>query len=150
MRHKQQNNVTGRCVAWESNESGGKISIIGLLIGVLILTSLAGAGGAATSLFNSGGGSWQYYREITLTEESGNTLTDYQVHVQLAGSNFPTTRPDGADIRFTDAADNVLSYWLESWDYSGKSASIWVKVPNIPANGNRDFLIFSGYIPFSM
>jgi len=79
---------------------------------------------------------WQYHKEIIIKENSGKTLTDYQVLVELKGDDFPgKAKSDGADIRFTDAEGKELSYWIESWDYSGKSAKIWVKVPRIPANG---------------
>src|SRR3990172_4003311 len=99
-----------------------------LLAAVAILMLTSGAG--AVTLSNSGGGTWQYYREINITN-SGSALTDYQVLIQLSGSGFPTTTSNGADVRFTDASGNELSYWIESWDYAGKSASIWVKVPSI-------------------
>ena len=56
--------------------------------------------------------------------------------MELKGDDFLIeAKTDGADIRFIDAEGKELSYWIESWDYSGKSAKIWVKVPKIPANG---------------
>lgn len=55
--------------------------------------------------------------------------------VTLDSGNFPTNaQTGGADIRFTDVSGtNELSYWIESWDYAGKNAKVWVKVPSIPA-----------------
>ncbi|MCK5108823.1 MAG: hypothetical protein KAR25_03950, partial [Methanosarcinales archaeon] len=48
---------------------------------------------------------FQDQREITVQENSGETLSDYQVLVALAGSDFPEeAQPDGDDIRFTDAS----------------------------------------------
>jgi len=79
---------------------------------------------------------WKYQKEIIIKENSGKTLADYQVLVELKGDDFPgKAKSDGADIRFTDTKGKELSYWIESWDYSDKSAKIWVKVPRIPANG---------------
>lgn len=102
---------------------------------VIMAMALLLLAGGASALSNSGGGSWQNYKEIAVKENSGGTLTDYQVLVQLSSSNFPTNaRSDGADIRFTDANGNELSYWIESWDYSGKSTKIWVKVPTVAAS----------------
>ncbi|MCZ7382881.1 MAG: DUF2341 domain-containing protein [Candidatus Methanoperedens sp.] len=102
------------------------------VVAALFIVSLQGTGAA---LSNSGGGSWQYYKEITISY-SGGALSDYQVLVQLSSSNFPTNaRSDGADVRFTDNNGNELSYWIESWDYSGRSAKIWVKVPSIVGGG---------------
>ena len=38
---------------------------------------------------NSGGGDWKYYKEITVKENSGKTLTDFQVLLELNPANFP-------------------------------------------------------------
>jgi len=98
-----------------------------------------------SALSASGGGAWKYQRAIVIQENSGETLTNYQVPVQLLGGDFPTSaRSDGADMRFTDASENELSYWIESWDYADGSARIWVKVPKIPANGEVKILMYYG------
>jgi hypothetical protein len=115
-----------------------------LFVAALVLIFLAGTA-AAVSLSNSGGGNWQNYMEITIKEKSGITLTDYQVSMQMSGGNFPTNaRSDGADIRFTDANGTELGYWIENWDYSGRNAKIWVKVPRIPANGESKIVMYYG------
>jgi len=100
---------------------------------------------AAPILSNSGGASWQYYRDISVTENSGSALSAYQVLVQLSGSNYPTNaKSDGSDLRFTDANGNELSYWIESWDYAGKNAKIWVKVSSIPASAVATIRMYYG------
>ncbi len=112
----------------------GGIKII--MITALVLIILAGTG-AAVSLSNSGGGTWKYQREISIKENSGTTLTDYQVLIELKGADFPLeVKSDGADIRFTDSKGNELNHWIESWDYSGKSGNVWVKLPSIPAGSS--------------
>ncbi len=104
---------------------------IGMLMASLSILLM----GVAQALTNSGGGSWQYYRTITINN-NGNALTNYQVLVNLTESNFPVNaRASGADIRFTDANGTELSYWIENWDYAGRSARVWINVTNIPANG---------------
>ena len=98
---------------------------------------------ATPTLSNSGGGSWNYYREITQTPE--NSLTDYQMLITLDGSNFPKqTYSDGSDIRFTDESDTELDYWIESYDCSAKSARIWVKISSIPASSTTKILMYYG------
>src|SRR3972149_4096369 len=97
----------------------------------LVLMILAGTG-AAVSLSNSGGGTWKYQRDISIKENTGTALTDYQVMIELKGADFPgEAKSDGADVRFTDSNGNELNYWIESWDHAGKNAKIWVKVPSI-------------------
>jgi len=76
-------------------------------------------------------------RKITITEQSGQDLTDYQVRIVLDSSNFDFAKaqPDGSDVYFLDNAGNPLYFWIEEWDSANQKATIWVKVPNIPANG---------------
>ncbi len=112
----------------------GGINLI--MIAALALMILAGTG-AAASLSNSGGGTWKYQREISIKENSGTALTDYQVLIELKGADFPKeAKSDGADVRFTDSKENELNYWIESWDYAGKNTKIWVKVLSISAGSS--------------
>jgi len=87
-----------------------------------------------------------YMRKITITERSGQNLTDYPVMIILNDTNFNFThaQTNGADIRFTDANGNLLSYWIESWDSVNKQAKVWVKVPSIPANGTVEIFMYYG------
>jgi hypothetical protein len=105
-----------------------------LFVAALVLIIIAGTG-TAVSLSISGGGTWKYQREISIKENSGTLLTDYQVLIELKGADFPSeAKSDGADVRFTDSDGNELNYWIERWDYAGKNARIWVKVPSISAS----------------
>ncbi|RZB28846.1 MAG: hypothetical protein AEth_01722 [Candidatus Argoarchaeum ethanivorans] len=113
--------------------NAGEMRIL-IIVGVLLII-LAGTC-AATSLSNSESGTWKYQQEIAIQENSGETLHDYQVLVELSGSDFPgDAQPDGDDIRFTDADGVNLGYWIEEFDAGSKRARIWVNVPLIPANG---------------
>ncbi len=102
---------------------------LGIAVGIMTLALLAGGAGA---LSNDGGGSWQYYRDITISNPGG-ALSEYQVLVNLSGSSFPEgAQAGGADIRFEDASGAELSYWIEHWDYANRSTLIWVNVTGIP------------------
>jgi len=90
---------------------------------------------------------WVYRRAVTITEQSGGTLTDFQVRVELNSSNFDFSKAnaDGSDIRFTeDDGETLLPYWIEKWDSTSEEAIIWVKVPSIPANGETTIYIYYG------
>jgi len=80
-----------------------------------------------------------YYVPITIQERSGSNLTDYSVKIVLNSTNFHYWNHiaywNGSDIYFTDEAGNPLYYWIESFDLGRKNATIWVKIPSIPANG---------------
>lgn len=79
----------------------------------------------------------EYSQEIIITENSGETLTNYQVPISLNSSNFnfSQAKADGADLRFSSRG-KTLSYWIESWDPEAEEARIWVKIPSLPANAD--------------
>jgi DNA repair exonuclease SbcCD nuclease subunit len=105
---------------------------------MLLLTS------DASALSNSNGGNWLYFKDVTITN-TGSPLNDYQVQVSLAGDNFPLyANESGEDIRFTDASGNELNYWIEKWDNSSKTASIWVKVPSILTGSSTNIKMYYG------
>ncbi|MDD4410061.1 MAG: DUF2341 domain-containing protein, partial [Candidatus Pacebacteria bacterium] len=86
---------------------------------------------------------YNYSKSHTITGSTAGTQTDYQMMFKI----YRTTGTDSGntvyvgpkidatykDIYFT-AADKVtpLSYWIESYDST--YATVWVKIPSIPAN----------------
>ena len=129
---------------------GLKILAISIAL-VLIASSVANATvksvpDAFTDSVNiSDSSAWQYNRTFYIKENSGNDLTDYQVLINLSGDNFPAeANESGADIRFVDENENVLNYWIEEYNSSAKNAKIWVKVPEIPANGTVSLQMYWG------
>jgi len=89
---------------------------------------------------------FKYRRKITITEQSGSDLTDYQVLIELNSTNFnfEHAQTNGEDIRFTDASGNLLDYWIEEWGAVNEIAKVWVKVPSIPANSSVEISMFYG------
>jgi hypothetical protein len=89
---------------------------------------------------------WTYRRAIAMTNGSGAPLTNYQVAVTLDSSSFDFThaQSDGRDLRVTDATGTtLLPLWVEVWDAAALRATVWVKVPNVPAAGTTLYL-YSG------
>ena len=94
----------------------------------------------------SGYSNWRYRQPITITEQSGNTLTDYQVKLTIDTASLISAgkmNSDCSDIRFTDENDNPLPYWIESGCNSDNTI-VWVKVPEIPANGQATIYMYYG------
>ena len=87
---------------------------------------------------------WNYRRAITISNPGGTALSDFQVHVPLDSSfDYTKAGSNGSDIRFTGSdAVTPMPFWIESWDANGKSASIWVRIPTIPANGTTLYLYY--------
>ena len=90
---------------------------------------------------------WNYRRNITIDNSANsNTLTDYQVPINVTyDSNMQS---DFDDLRFTyynstDDSETELSYWIENKTDSGW-AYVWVKVPEIPANGYSTVYMYYG------
>jgi hypothetical protein len=54
--------------------------------------------------------------------------------------NYSDTRDAGEDVRFVDADDTTaLVYEIERWDEAG-SSFVWVRVPQIDASSDADFI----------
>jgi hypothetical protein len=91
---------------------------------------------------------WTHSDTITITENSGYDLSDYQILVELNASNFDFSQAesDGADIRFAERDNTLLSYWIEMWNSTAGNATVWVKVPSIPAGGTATIRMWYGNV----
>ena len=97
---------------------------------------------------------WNYRKKLTLLENNGDNLVNYQVKLDVNyGAGVDTgysvfcsshCKTDFGDIRFT-ADDGVteLDYWIEEKTDSD-DASIWVEIPAIPASSTVDIYIYYG------
>jgi hypothetical protein len=89
------------------------------------------------------GTGWAYRRPVTVSNATGSTLTNFQVHVVLDSSfSFANAQSNGGDIRFT-TSDGVtqIPFWIESWT-AGSSASLWALAPSIPSTGTTLFMYY--------
>ncbi len=114
--------------------------VIVVLAAGLLLAALSASASASAGLAG-----FQYQREVAIQENAGETLRDYQVLVELSGSDFPEeAQADGDDIRFADADGVNLGYWVEEFDAGSRRAKMWVAVPLIPANGEVGVTMWYG------
>ncbi|MCD6125854.1 MAG: DUF2341 domain-containing protein [Thaumarchaeota archaeon] len=96
---------------------------------------------------------WKYRKKITIQENVGQDLTDYQIKLIIhygSGTDLGSDiylnekcKSDFGDIRFTDVNGNLLAYCIEE-KTDGDYAIFWVKIPSIPANGTTDIYIYYG------
>ena len=70
-----------------------KIIVLGIVLVFLLSVTI----GMASTLSNSGGGDWSYYKEITVKENSGKTLTNFQVLIELNSANFDFSKAKSDD-----------------------------------------------------
>ncbi len=88
---------------------------------------------------------WANKIPVTITNP-GVALTDYQVQINLDTNNFTfnQTNSDGSDIRFTAAdGSTLLPFWMETWN-ADVSATFWVKVASLPADGSVTIYLYAG------
>jgi hypothetical protein len=84
---------------------------------------------------------WSCRKAITITELSGSLLQDYQVKVDI--SYETAMQADFGDLRFINAADNLLDYWIES-KTDDVSATVWVEVDDIAASDDTVIYMYYG------
>jgi hypothetical protein len=124
-----------------------RIDLAVLIIAVVVIAAAAGIGGYYLGSRGRGVGvgggwwnkDWEYRRQVTVNN-SGSLLQNYQISM-----NVNYTGPmqmDFSDLRFVDGSTQ-LSYWIENYDY-GKSATVWVKIPSVPANGKKTIWMYYG------
>jgi len=87
--------------------------------------------------------SWACRNPVTINNlNNPNSLENYQVKIEVNYDN--NMFPNFDDLRFVDN-DNLtqLSYWIENYN-SGVNATVWVRVPKIPANGSKVIYMYYG------
>lgn len=87
--------------------------------------------------------SWTKRKQIAIINSlNPDTLTDFQV--RLAINYQPYMKTDFSDLRFTDSnGQSLIPYWIEKY-VTSVSATIWVKVPSIPASGTARVYMYYG------
>ncbi len=98
--------------------------------GSLVSTSIFGSGSEAIVQLSgmAGPDGTQYRREVEITNNSGSTLTDYQVSFTLDTASLISDNKMNAncsDIRFLDSDDStgINNYWVENCDSDGDSST---------------------------
>ncbi len=86
-----------------------------------------------------------HIKDITIQENSGNDLNNYQVLVELDSTNFDFSQANstGSDVRFYSGVQE-LSHWIEEWNASLEQAKVWVEVGLIPASGSTTITMWAG------
>jgi hypothetical protein len=87
-----------------------------------------------------------YYREITIKENSGIDLKDYQILIKLDTASLIVAgkmRSDCGDIRVLDESGKMLDYYIET-GCNTPSTIIWIKVPLISASSTKKIYLVYG------
>lgn len=86
---------------------------------------------------------------LPIVEDTGGNTLSYQVNVQFSASDLDASyawTSDGVDLRIVKSNGTPLTFWIESWDGSNESASIWVSFIDTHADSSRQiFLQYGDY-----
>ena len=90
---------------------------------------------------------WLYCSSVTVSSV-GTVVSNFQVKISLNNTDnssvFQYAKTDASDIRITGSdGTSLIPFWIENWT-AGTSASIWAKVPSIPASGTTTLFIYYG------
>ena len=93
--------------------------------------------------------SWPYRRAVTVSNPCGEATTNYQVAVTLDSAfDFSHALSDGSDLRATDSdGATIIPFWIEAWDATAQTATIWVKIPSLPTDGTTIYLYYGNPSP---
>ena len=111
---------------------------------VSISGSYTGSTQSAALTVNSLSTNWVYRRLVNIANTAGTALSTFQVLVALDSSfNFAHAQSNGSDLRIT-ASDGftILPFWIQNWNASASTASIWVQIPSIPTTGTSIYLYY--------
>jgi len=91
---------------------------------------------------------WTHRTELTIINEgNSNTLTDYQVQLNIDTKiyiNQSQMQADGDDIRFADSDGTTLMPYYVISGMNTNNTRIYVRVPSIPANNNKTIYMYYG------
>jgi parallel beta-helix repeat protein len=82
---------------------------------------------------------WGKRQKLSFDNLGRGDLSDFPVLVQIDSATATQMMANGEDLRFVDPDGGVLAYEIEDWNPGGTSY-IWVKVPNIDAGSDTDFI----------
>jgi hypothetical protein len=92
---------------------------------------------------------WLHRIPINVSNTVGS-LFDYQIKIDLDSSNVGSSfdwNGDNESLRFTyynstSSTESVCSFWIEEWDSSGETATVWVNVTYLPGSSYSIFYMY--------
>ena len=78
----------------------------------------------------------KYIRSVSVSNPTGSAHYHHSLEIVL-DPNFNWEHIDAnfTSLRFYDSQNNLLDYWIEYLDYANQKAVIWVRIPQLGADG---------------
>lgn len=112
-----------------------------VIVSILVLITITAGISYGTSCLSG----WKYRKEIQINN-LGSVLADYQVLFDFNSAGFVADGKmniSGSDIRFMDANNNLLSYWIVPGTFNTNNTQVWIKVSEV-SNGNTTIYMYYG------
>ncbi len=93
---------------------------------------------------------WPHRTPVTVYNPGSTALTNFQIQIPLNSDNFDLslTLSNGSDLRVTsDDGVTLIPFWIELWDQTNDTASVWVKVPSIPVDSVQVYFYYGNPTP---
>jgi hypothetical protein len=90
---------------------------------------------------------WPFQSQFNITDESGQEFTDYQIKIELSGSDLNSLYAwtvDGYDLRVLANDGSPLEFWIDEWDQATETMEIWVRFSSITANSTTSIYLLYG------
>jgi lipopolysaccharide export system protein LptA len=86
--------------------------------------------------------SWTRRKRVTITNNSASAVANAQVKFDVGYDSDMLSNWN--DVRFTDSSGTTsIPFWVERYTTSA-TATIWAKIPNLPASGTADIFAYYG------
>ncbi len=89
---------------------------------------------------------WDHRQMLTIDNPCGEVQSGKPVRIDLDSTfDFSRVAADGHDLRATlDDEITEIPLWIEHWNADAQSATVWVRLPTLPADGTSIYF-YSGY-----
>ena len=105
---------------------------------------LSGPGGVLYLDISAPERRWEYNKVLTIRNRSDEALFLVQVPVEINNDVVSKSATDGVDIRFTTEDGMPIPYYIEMWDKKDGKARIWIRIPYLPAKGEKKIILWYG------
>jgi biopolymer transport protein ExbB len=94
---------------------------------------------------------WAHKKKLNLNTTATGTeikedVAQFPLLVRLHSGNFvfPEAKPDGSDLRFFAADGKTpLKFHIEKFDVANELANVWVNLPKLTANSEKDSIVMA-------
>jgi gliding motility-associated-like protein len=88
---------------------------------------------------------WLYRTDITVNSGNVMILYNHQIKITVNTASLVSSgkaRIDGGDIRFTNSAGSVLTFWYDPQTYNTTATDFWIKADQVNIGANAFYMFY--------